>query len=750
MKRMLFAVLLLAAFLVLLALAAGRGWFGQHEGPGIVTNVPIPSELLTKRDAERSGASLSLDAPTDKQVLFGDLHVHTTISADAFLLGLPILSGEGAHPQSDACDFARYCSALDFWSINDHAETFSQTHWEETIESIRQCNAVAHDPDDPDVVAFLGWEWTQKSPTPETHFGHRNVILRHTDDARIPARAIGPGQPERTASSIGLLPRVGFIAMARDQRSLDFARYFQETDLPICPEGVPVRDLPLDCRELTTTPAELYAKLDDWGVDSIVIPHGTAWGSTAPPGSTWDKQVGTENDDPNRQTLVEVHSGHGNSEQWRPFDDVAIEADGSFSCPGPQPGYLPSCWRAGEIIRQRCLDAEESAAECEKRAVEARQFYLEGGKRGYLTVPGSAAEDWLDAGQCSDCFLPAFDYRPKMSVQYMLTRRNFDVAEAPPGRRYGFISSSDVHTARPGTGYKEINRRENTEASGPRPGALTALLDRGEPIPRARRAERSAMPFTDRDTERAISFLTTGGLVAVHAEGRNRDSVWEALERREVYGTSGDRILLWFDLLGEEDAPPLPMGSDVIRSTTPRFRVRAAGSLTQKPGCPDYSGEALGPKRLHDLCRGECYNPGDERRRITRIEVVRLRPQSTPDEPLSQLIDDPWRILPCPDDPAGCTVEFADETFTGDGRHSVYYVRAIQEPTEAVNGGGLRCARDERGNCIEVTPCRAEPYEDDCLAPIEERAWSSPIFIDWSASPSAPESVPRERPAVGS
>jgi hypothetical protein len=66
-------------------------------------------------------------------------------------------------------------------------------------------------------------------------------------------------------------------------------------------------------------------------------------------------------------------------------------------------------------------------------------------------------------------------------------------------------------------------------------------------------------------------------------------------------------------------------------------------------------------------------------------------------------------------------------------RDALYYVRAIEEPSPAVNAGGLRCRTDETGNCIEVNPCQGDyrtPMDDDCLGTIEERAWSSPIFVD--------------------
>ena len=124
----------------LLVLAACKG---HHEGPGSATTGRVPTEDLAARAAAQTAARDRLaggevaPAGAAKQILFGDLHVHTTFSADAFMRSLPMLQGEGAHPPADACDFARYCSALDFWSINDHAEAITPQHWQETKESIR-------------------------------------------------------------------------------------------------------------------------------------------------------------------------------------------------------------------------------------------------------------------------------------------------------------------------------------------------------------------------------------------------------------------------------------------------------------------------------------------------------------------------------------------------------------------------------------------------------------------------------------
>ena len=77
-------------------------------------------------------------------------------------------------------------------------------------------------------------------------------------------------------------------------------------------------------------------------------------------------------------------------------------------------------------------------------------------------------------------------------------------------------------------------------------------------------------------------------------------------------------------------------------------------------------------------------------------------------------------------------MRFRDDEFAGSGRRAAYYVRALQEPTPAINGATLRTSFDAEGNALAVHPCLAgwrTPASDDCLAAVRERAWSSPIFV---------------------
>ncbi len=738
----LFVVLLVG--LLGLVYAMGSGWLGSHWGAGRVTPQAIPESVVAERRISQQRAAAAAGVSQAKQILFGDLHVHSSYSTDAFLMALPLNGGQGARPVADACDFARFCSSLDFWSINDHDVALTPQRWRETIDAVRECNAVSGDPANPDVVAYLGWEWTQMGSTPDNHYGHKNVVLRDLEDAAIPTRPITArvavsDELREGASASPLL--VGLLPLAqRDASTLDLIRYLRETtEVPACSEGVPVRDLPEDCRETVATPAQLFEKLDDWNVPSIVIPHGTTWGFYTPAGSAWDKQLQGAMHDPQRQTLIEIFSGHGNSEQYRSWQEIAFDASGRALCPEPGANYLPSCWRAGELIRERCLVDDESAQQCERRAVQARADYLAEGVEGHLVVPGAKPEEWLDSGQCRDCFQPAFNFRPKSSVQYIMALRDFEQPKAKRRFQFGFMASSDNHSARPGTGYKEYARADMTEARFEGMGRVirdAPVQPERERVAVSQRIDRKAIAqrfFGSRESERQASFFLTGGLVAVHSEGRSREAIWDALQRKEVYATSGPRSLLWFDLVAAGGAGSVPMGGEATLSGPPVFVARAVGSFEQQPGCPDFSQASLSAENLERLCRGECYHPSEQRRLITRIEVVRIRPQNQPGEPVDALIEDPWQVFACRPDPSGCSVSFSDPDFAAAQRDALYYVRAIEQPSPAVNAAGLRCERDATGQCLSVDLCEGQGAAgDDCLAETEERAWSSPIFVSYA------------------
>ncbi|MEO2170004.1 MAG: DUF3604 domain-containing protein, partial [bacterium] len=286
MIRNILGLLLLLAFAATIWLyAAASGWLGADEVDGQMAPQSRSIDVTAVRAQAQSTTATELGVPDAKQILFGDFHVHTTFSFDAFMMNLPLAGGVGTRPPSDACDFARHCSALDFWSINDHAENLTPRLWKETIASVRECNALAGDRANPDLVTFLGWEWSQIGDRPDNHYGHKNVVLLGTDDDEIPTRPIssrGLGGLE-----IPLAARAGLSVVA-GSRGRDFVRFLvQVAETPACPDGVPVRDLSRDCLEAAVTPEILFDKLDDWDLPSIVIPHGTAWGIYTPAGTDW-------------------------------------------------------------------------------------------------------------------------------------------------------------------------------------------------------------------------------------------------------------------------------------------------------------------------------------------------------------------------------------------------------------------------------------------------------------------------------
>ena len=232
---------------------------GSDIDPGQVEGLPRSSSQIKELEAIHN---LSLEHDEQFQILFGDLHVHTSYSIDAFTLELPMMGLQGIHDSGMACDFARYCASLDFFSFNDHAESLTPEHWQEQQAIINQCN-MPNDSGEQDLVVFPGWEWTQVGTSKENHWGHRNVIFKSTQE--IPPRPIGSRHPEM---GLGIFDATRPAINAKYLDPLNFKRYSdlawlldQVENIPYCDERSLSRDLPLTCYEYAKTPGDLFLSL---------------------------------------------------------------------------------------------------------------------------------------------------------------------------------------------------------------------------------------------------------------------------------------------------------------------------------------------------------------------------------------------------------------------------------------------------------------------------------------------------------
>jgi hypothetical protein len=655
-------------------------------------------------------------------IQFGDLHVHSTNSVDVFVMKVPLLGGHGEVKPREHCDFARFCSQLDFWAITDHQEGAPPDAWTQSREAVIECNERYGGGDEPQLVTFAGFEWQQSAIDPAEDWGHKNVYFKGAGHAELPARAIASaGQVTSVdASQIELASDLAaYLDPDNEAVYASVADYaVAGLEAPACDLSVDATDPREDCVEYAADPASLYAKLDDWGFDALVVPHGLTWGAHHPPHFSWRHQLDATHHEPGYQKLVEMYSGHGSMEEYRTWTQVDAAPDGTLSCPTATAEHLPCCWRAGELVAERsetCAADPEGAA-CTEEVAAACQAFVDADREGFSTVSGVGPEDWLDCGECRDCFQPAEGHRPGGSTQAGLAMSAFDDDGEPLRYRFGFIGSTDTHAVGPGTGYKEF--REMSDIFGPAEPEYDAFVD-----------FLALQLFPD--WVRQNSYYYSGGLVGVHAATRDRDAIWRALDERRVYATTGERIWLWFDLVNGPDGEMVPMGGSATMDEAPRFRVRAVGSYIQEDGCPESIVSEAPAGYIDEACFGQCYNPIPEHYLIERVEIVRITPQEHPDEPLEDLIADPFLTLPCDPDPEGCTVSFEDPEFPGLDREALYYARVIQEPTRQLNADNLRCQTDEDGACIETRLCMGgwEGEDDDCLAADKERAWASPIYI---------------------
>ena len=241
-----------------------------------------------------------------------------------------------------------------------------------------------------------------------------------------------------------------------------------------------------------------------------------------------------------------------------------------------------------------------------------------------------------------------------------------------------------------------------------------------------------------------------GGLAVVWAEENSREALFSAMRRREVYGTSGPRMIVRFfggdypdDLCERSDfveqgyRAGVPMGGNIehehIRGS-PRFAIQAL----RDPGTADYPGAPL--QRIQ-IVKGWLPRSGVAQERVYDVAGDPNNGASVDVETCS-LHGDGFDSL--------CTV-WTDPDFDRDER-AFYYARVVENPScrwhsFVCNELGVRC------NDPATVP---EEFENCCspLFPrsIQERAWTSPIFYAPEASfeqGCRPSRVAGSSPAAG-
>jgi hypothetical protein len=265
--------------------------------------------------------------------------------------------------------------------------------------------------------------------------------------------------------------------------------------------------------------------------------------------------------------------------------------------------------------------------------------------------------------------------------------------------KYGLIAGTDTHLGTPGA----------AEEPG-HPGHGGAGAPSGRELPKG-------LPD---DFE-----FNPGGLAVIWAEENSRDALFEAMRRREVYGTSGPRHVVRFfggwelpeDLCSQESfaaagyASGVPMGADLpARSSgAPSFAV----SALRDPGTAGAPGVALQRVQIvkgwieNGASRERVYEVAGDAKNGASVDLTTCTPQGAGSDGLCSV----WR----------------DPDFDADQR-AFYYARVVENPscrwsTIACNAKGVDC-RDPENVPPELAVC-CEPGR---ARTIQERSWTSPIW----------------------
>ena len=264
--------------------------------------------------------------------------------------------------------------------------------------------------------------------------------------------------------------------------------------------------------------------------------------------------------------------------------------------------------------------------------------------------------------------------------------------------KLGVIGSTDNHTSDPGNTRSGIPARfKAAEGIG---FAVNRLLEADHPV---------AGP---------IRRFSPGGLAGVWAKANTRAEIFDALQRRETFATSGSRLRIRFfggelpaDMIEQENPIALayergvPMGADLNVTGSPRFWVWAS----QDPNGP--------PLDRIQVIKG-WVEDGEQYQRVWDVVCSSGRMPDAGGQCPSTIasVDIESCELTGNEGAAELQKTFSDPDFSSE-QNAFYYVRVLENPT-------CRWTTLLANSASENLPSDVPPTE-------QERGWSSPIW--WNA-----------------
>jgi hypothetical protein len=265
--------------------------------------------------------------------------------------------------------------------------------------------------------------------------------------------------------------------------------------------------------------------------------------------------------------------------------------------------------------------------------------------------------------------------------------------------KLGIIAATDAHNANPGDAEEYSYQGWMGESDSTLEARLSGASEK--------------FPLSN-------AAASPGGLAAVWAEENSRDALFDAMQRRETFGTSGPRMTARFfggwdypedlcddpDLVGKGYAGGVPMGGDLgprPDGAAPTFVV----SALRDPGAPEHPGGLL---QRAQVIKGWLDAEGRFHQAVydvaggangASVDLDTCTPQGSGAEALCSV----WR------DP-----DF-DPT-----RRAVYYARVLENPS----------CRWNQQQCVALS---ADERPEACSNPelprtLQERLWTSPIWYD--------------------